>query len=309
MAKLVAHFLWIAIAAYGFMFVGADNSGATERSPMRPIVQEQEDGGTNFSKEKGLSDEAYDHALELVRLNNFRKAYESLTVAIQHDPDNALAYAARARVRSMFGDQLGSIGDADHAIALDPTMAFVYYNRGIIYARMRLWLGAADDFATAAFLDPDLGGGIVFSDLGTALMAQGRYGEAIANYSRAIGRTSAPAVSYFNRSIAYERSGQLDAAISDMNAVIESVPSFAEAYHRRALLFRRKVFHGQAIRDLDTALRLDPDDLVALEDRAALHKRLGHVAAAQEDFKRSAEKSRVTRNLDRDTHVAPFLSQ
>lgn len=306
---MIAHFLLAIILACGSLVVGGDDGSVPERSPLQHVGRGDGDSGITASEREALSHEAYRRALEFARRNNFRKSFAALTHAIRLDPDNALAYAARARVRSMFGDLLGSIGDADYAIALEPTLAFAYYNRGIIHARMKRWLSAADDFATAAFLDPDLGGGIVFSDLGTALMAQGRYGEAIANYSRAIGSTSAPAVSYFNRSIAYERSGELDAAISDMNAVIESTPSFAEAYHRRAMLFRRKGLDGLAIGDLDAALRLGPDDLVALADRAALHERLGHAAAAQEDLKRFAEKSRITRDLDRDTHVAPFLSQ
>ncbi len=80
------------------------------------------------------------------------------------------------------------------------------------------------------FLDPNLDDGLLFDNLGLALMAQNKFTEAIADFSRAIGRRLRPATSYFNRSLAYERSGQLDAAISDMNAVIQLVAGYAEAH-------------------------------------------------------------------------------
>ena len=254
-------------------------------------------------KNEALSKKSYALGLEYKRRGDLRRAFEFLTTAIEFDPDNALAYAARSNVRSMRGDHLGAIGDADYAIGLDPTLAVAYYNRGLIHARLRMWASAADDFSLAAFLDPDLENGLAFDNLGLALLAQERFSEAIASFSRAIGRNSLPALSYFNRSRAYERSGQLDAAISDMNATIQLVPRYAEFYHRRADLFLRRGIESQALLDLTIALDLDPDDLHARADRALLHERLGNTVAAQDDFRRFAERSGDDpRKLDRTAH-------
>lgn len=130
-------------------------------------------------------------------------------------------------------------------------------------------------------------------------MAQGKFAEAIASFSRAIGRSNVPVMSYFKRSLAYEKTGQLDSAISDMNATIQSLPRYAEAHPRRAqLFFLRKGLDDQALTDLSTAIELDPDDRYARADRALLHERLGNAQAAHDDFRRFAESSRVDpRNL------------
>ena len=254
-------------------------------------------------KNEALSKKSYALGLEYNRRGDLRRAFEFLTTAIEFDPDNALAYSARSNVRSMRGDPLGAIGDADYAIGLDPTLAIAYYNRALIYARLRMWASAADDFSLAAFLDPNVENGLAFDNLGLALLAQEKFSEAIASFSRAIGRNSLPALSYLNRSRAYERSGQLDAAISDMNATIQLVPRYAEFYHRRADLFLRRGIESQALLDLTIALDLDPDDLFARADRALLHERLGNTVAAQEDFRHFAKRSSDDpRKLDRTAH-------
>lgn len=167
-----------------------------------------------------------------------------------------------------------------------------------------MWASAADDYSAVAFLDPDFGEGLVFDNLGIAQMVQGKFAEAIVSFSRAIGRSKVPAMSYFKRSLAYQKTGQLDAAISDMNATIQSLPRYAEAHHRRAQQFLRKGLDGLALIDLNTALELDPDDLYARADRALLHERLGNTQAAQDDFRRFAESSRADpRSLDREAHL------
>lgn len=255
-------------------------------------------------RNQSFSQKAYKLGDRYSRSGELRRAYQLLSIAIQFDRDNALAYAARSNVRSMQGDNLGGIGDADYAISLDPTLAAAYYNRGLIYARLGMWVSATDDYTAAAFLDPDLEDGLLYENLGLAQMAQDKFTEAVVSFSRAIGRGSQPADSYFSRSLAYERTGQIDAAISDMNAAIRSVPGYPEAHHRRALLFMRKGFDGPALLDLNNALEHDPGDLIARADRALLQEQMGNAGAAQADFEHLAKIGVDPRQLDRAAHIA-----
>ena len=48
------------------------------------------------------------------------------------------------------------IGDLTAAIALSPQEAFLYYNRGTIYAQRADYMRAIDDFTRAIELDPEL---------------------------------------------------------------------------------------------------------------------------------------------------------
>jgi len=191
-----------------------------------------------------------------------------LRKALRVDPTNGLAYATRADLRSLRGDDLGAVGDADYAVGLEPKRALIYYYRGVVLSRMNLWASAAADFHIAAHLDPASVN--AHYSLGWAMLAQGRHADAVVSLSRAIGHISMPAPAYFLRSHAYALLGNIDAAISDINAVIQSIPRYPEAHHRRAHLFMRKGYDAAALTDLAAAILNDPEDLLARTDLAYL---------------------------------------
>lgn len=203
---------------------------------------------------------------QFLHRGDLSEAAARLRLALRWDKGNARAYASRAQVRLLRGDNLGAVGDADYAISLEPKSALAFYTRGLIYSRMGFWSNASADYRVATQLDPQFRQGLADYGLGWALMARGRYADAIISYTKAIARTPLPAPSYFQRSRAYEQLGDIDAAISDMNAVIRSISQYPEAYHRRAHLFMRKRLHGAALTDLTAAVTNDPNDRFAAED-------------------------------------------
>jgi Tfp pilus assembly protein PilF len=291
------------LAAAYYQTVTSESMSAAPPSPQ--AVTAERPGISQ--KDIALSRRAYDLAVYYSMRGDTGRALAAISTALLLDPDYALAYATRASLRSVRGDQRGAIEDASHAIAIDRTLAMAYYNRGVAYGRLRDWGSAAGDYAKAAELDSNLGRGAVLNNLGSALMAQGKLTDAIASFSRAIDQGSMLALSYFNRSLAYERNGQLDNALSDLNAALQFMGKFAEAHHRRAGLHIKKGQDAQALDDLNTALELDPNDLFARADRALLHERLGNAAAAKDDFQRFSERSSEDpRKLDRRRHI--FLS-
>ncbi|CAN1723684.1 protein of unknown function [Hyphomicrobium sp. 1Nfss2.1] len=238
------------------------------------------------ARNRALSKRIYSLAIAQSRGGDLRRAFTLLTKSIRIDPGNALACAARALIRAARGDILGAVGDSDYAIAIDPTLAVAYYNRGLINARVHLWASATEDFKTAALLDPGIGGGVVFDNLGRTLMAQGLFADAIISFTRALSHNPSHAMTYFHRSRAYEKTGQLDAAISDMNASVQAGGAFAEAHHRRAHLFLKRGQDGQALIDLNRALELAPEDDHARADRALLYEQAGDATAARQELSR-----------------------
>lgn len=254
---------WFAIAALLLAAVPSPG-GRVASEPSHAIVHPHEPFVAPINKAQGRR--LTRRADELLRRGDLNGAATNLRRALRWDKGNANAYAARAQVRLLRGDNLGALGDADYAVTLAPKSALAFYTRGLINARMGFWSHASADYRIAAELDPQFRQGLADYGLGWALMAQGRYKDAVISYTRAIALTSLPAPSYFQRSRAYEKLGDIEAAISDMNAVIRSIPQYPEAYHRRAHLFMRKRVHGAALSDLTAALAADPSDRFASED-------------------------------------------
>jgi tetratricopeptide (TPR) repeat protein len=234
---------------------------------------------------------SYRLGLQCARRGELGAAQRHFTRAIRLDPRNIFAFMARANVRSLRGDLIGALGDADYTIQQMPASAPARLVRARIYAREALWASAEDDYRMTAALDPKLGTANLFSEWAIALMAQARFADAVANFTRAISMSAGPAEHYFHRSYAYERLGRLEAAISDLNATLQASPTHPEAHHRRASLFLRMGMDQLALIDLTIALEHDSADLRALADRALLHQRLGNLQAAAADLVRLSQSA------------------
>jgi tetratricopeptide (TPR) repeat protein len=71
---------------------------------------------------------------------------------------------------------------------------------------------------------------------------------------------SKEAKSYFDRGLAYYKTGQYDEAISEYTKVIEINPKVAEAYGNRGLAYGRKGQYDLAIADFNKAIEINPMD-------------------------------------------------
>lgn len=70
---------------------------------------------------------------------------------------------------------------------------------------------------------------------GLTLAKLGRYADAIGAYTGAVSNSTAYEAAYFNRGLAYLRSGNADKALEDFNAYVRIRPHDAEGYLHRAL--------------------------------------------------------------------------
>lgn len=126
-------------------------------------------------------------------LQNYYDAENDLSAYIQTDSTSSLAYWQRAVCQQMMESMdksqgksvqfksLCVIGDLDKAIALDAANAYLFYNRGNVYA------------------------------------LQKDYARAIADYTRAISLDPKLAEAYYNRGLAYVYSKQTDPGIKDLS--------------------------------------------------------------------------------------------
>ena len=110
----------------------------------------------------------FQRAIAYAEIQNFESAIDDLTTYLQTDTTSVLALWQRAVCQSKANDFNASqgtdvamktanvIGDLTAAIALSPQEAYLYYNRGTIYAQRADYMRAIDDFTRAIELDPEL---------------------------------------------------------------------------------------------------------------------------------------------------------
>ena len=82
------------------------------------------------------------------------------------------------------------------------------------------------------------------------------YPKAVFSYDKAIEINSKDIDSYFNRGIAYSRSGNNAEAVKDFSKVIEVKPEFTDAYYKRAVSLRGLGKENEALADYRAAARL-----------------------------------------------------
>jgi len=81
---------------------------------------------------------------------------EACNKAIELNPDDALSYAKRGVVRTLFNDHQGALDDYNKAIALAPDLADAYVGRGVINAAfLENYEEALLDLNKAIELDPE----------------------------------------------------------------------------------------------------------------------------------------------------------
>jgi tetratricopeptide (TPR) repeat protein len=93
-------------------------------------------------------------------------------------------------------------------------------------------------------------------------------------------------LAYYNRAIAFEKTGRIDEAIADYDKAIALYPSYHEAYNNRAIVFKKIGLFDKAIADFDKAIALKPDQYMVYNNRALVFERVGLYDRAITDFDR-----------------------
>lgn len=109
--------------------------------------------------------------------------------------------------------------------------AGTFVNRGIIKLRRKSYRNARADFEVALRLEPDLGE--AFVNKGATYLGEKDYFQAIKLINRGLELdTNEPEKAYYNRAVANERLGRLEAAYLDYRKALELKPGWEEArYH------------------------------------------------------------------------------
>ncbi|MEL6222401.1 MAG: serine/threonine-protein kinase [Cyanobacteria bacterium J06627_8] len=199
--------------------------------------------------------EAYiNRGVTLLLNEEYVRAQEDFTQAIELDGSNANAFYYRGNVRYFLGDLKGALEDYTQAINIDPDGTLkAYVNRGTVRAEL------GDDEA------------------------------AIVDYSEAIQRDPNLAEAYLNRCLSHSNVGQHQSAITDCSQAIRLEPNSVLAYQNRGLVRRRLGEPIGAIQDFNIAINLDPNDPDPYYNRGLAREEAGEMIGAVADYTKAIE--------------------
>lgn len=182
---------------------------------------------------KALTD--YDRAVELVDAKPDAKT------------EKAMAHNSRAKTLFDAGQTEPAIADYTKVIALDPTYADAYVNRGAAYAKSGRRELALSDLNQALSLQPN--------NLGAL----------------------------FTRGLVYKEMHRLELALRDFNEYLAMVPNDSDILLARGTVERELGKPTEAIRDFDRALQVDPDRFAVYSERSRAFLMLGKTNEALRD--------------------------
>lgn len=150
--------------------------------------------------------------------------------------------------------------------------AYECYDLGMKFFNKGIYDIAALKFQQALKCDP------TFADahdaLGTVLLQQGRYNDAISCYNQAI-KYGQKAIYYNNLGSAYYYSRDFQSAIKCLESAIKIYPDYAQAYANMAACYRNLGDYTTATGCAEKAVRLAPDNYFARSVLAAIYEERG----------------------------------
>jgi predicted TPR repeat methyltransferase len=187
---------------------------------------------------------------------NRTDAREFAAKALVADPRNVEALLVLADCHTHAGDLTAALEHYDRITAIEPRIAEVHNNRGLLLHRLARPAEALASCDRAIALASDLSGAHV--NRGNALSALGRRDEALAAYDHALALRPDQAEAHLGRGNLLCDEGRHDTALAAYERALALKPGLAEAWLGRGNLLCRTRRFDAALANYDTALALDP---------------------------------------------------
>lgn len=156
-------------------------------------------------------------------------------------------------------DPLRRIEYLSQAIALDPTDADFFMNRGIDYGSTNQPDKAEADYEKALQLSPRYP--LIYNNRGYLHYTQQKYAESIPDFDRAISLDPEYITAYLNRGAAYGMMGQHERALADFNKAMEIDPENMLSYLNRGIYYMNIGQKELARQDLQKVLANEDNPL------------------------------------------------
>lgn len=168
------------------------------------------------------------------------------------------AYINRGVAYNMLEDYKKAVDNYDLAIELDPDLAVAYHYRGYALHQLGRYNRAFNDYDRALILDLDYVA--AYNNRGTAHQDLGQYQKALTNYTEAIRLDPNYAPARFNRCWTKAKNlGRFADALADCELAVQQDPDQAYALHGLGYVHQGLGETERAIEEYQQALAIDPD--------------------------------------------------
>jgi len=222
----------------------------------------------------------------LLNKRDYVHAIETLSMALDLDPDNVVTLNWRGLAHERKGEEDLAIADYNLALQKRPTFGVPYNNRGVIQLRRGAVQSAIDDFNLSIKYAPKFLLG--WTNRARARTMTKDYDGAIADFAEAekIDPTAPQVIG--NRCITWGLMGKYDKAFADCNNLIERQPKNAGALNNRADVFMMKGDLDSALKDYNAAIQINPNNVRAHSGRGQIYERRKDLAQARADYRSAA---------------------
>jgi tetratricopeptide (TPR) repeat protein len=212
------------------------------------------------------------------QLGEHERALADLNEVLRLEPESPVAYANRAVVYNYLQRSEEAFADAEMSIRLDPGNAAAYCTRGRVFAEQGNFDDALDDFSTCIRLDPEAPLG--YAGRGHAYFELGRLKRARRDLDMAIELGHVTGQICYERAVCLANLGRYGEAIADSSRAIELDP--AQPEHFGHLAWMLATVRVAAMRDgplavdlAEKAVALAPEHPWMLNVLAAAYAEVG----------------------------------
>lgn len=222
----------------------------------------------------------------LINKRDYDHAIETLSIAVDLDPDYVIALNLRGLAYERKGQDDLAMADYNLALQKRPAYGVPYNNRGVIHARRGALQSALDDFTLSIKYTPKFL--LAWTNRARARTLMKDFDGAIADFAEAekIDPT-APQIAG-NRCITYGMMGKFDQAFADCNRLIEKQPKNVFAVNNRADVSMMKGDLDAALKDYNTAIQINPNNVRAHSGRGQIYEMRRDLAQARADYRAAA---------------------
>ena len=222
----------------------------------------------------------------LINKRDYVHAIETLSTAVDLDPDNVVTLNLRGVAYERTGQDDRAMADYNLALQKRPTYGVPYSNRGFIQLRHGALQSALDDFNLSIKYTPKFLFGWTNRARVRTLLKD--YDGAIADFAEAEKIDPAAQQIASNRCTTWGLMGKYDQAFADCDGLIEKQPKNVYAINNRADVFMMKGDLDAALKDYNTAIQINPNNVRAHSGRGQIYERKKDIAQARADYRAAA---------------------